>query len=852
MAHGGSGAHARIAIIGSGFGGLGAAIRLKREGIDDFVVLERADDVGGTWRDNTYPGLRLRRAVAPVLVLVRAEPGLEPQLLAASRRSRPTCGAAPATSACCRTCASATRCAARRGTRRRGAGASRPRPGRSPRTVLVLATGALSDPVDPRPPRARRVRAARAFHSARWDHDYDLRGRRVAVIGTGASAIQFVPEIQPQVARLHVFQRTPPWVLPRPDRAHRPSCERAPVPPRPRGCSGSRAGAIYLAREVMVLRLPPPAADAAGAARRPAPPASAAVADPALRAKLTPDYTLGCKRVLALQRLPAGAGPAQRRGGDASRSRRCGRAPSSRRTGRSARSTRSSSAPASSPTDPPLAPHVRGRGRAARWPRRGRGARGPTWARRSPASPTSSCCWARTPGSGHTSVVYMIEAQIEHVLGALRHMRGAASPRSSRARRRRRLRGRGRRGGCGARCGPRAAAAAGTWTPPGATPRCGPASPGASGAAPRASDPADYVAVRAHPTPPPALPAGPMSRPVPDTRRPPVARPASGSWSRAPAPRLPARVQCRLSGEPPVVADGQTLDPHVQLIRALRRRRAAPGLCEPTPEAARAGFRRESRDLHRRRGRRWAPCATSRSRARRARCACATTRRAARPAGRGRCSCTCTAAASSSATWTRTTSPAACSAATAACTCSAWTTGSRPSTRSPRRCDDTRGGAPLGAGERGGAGGRSGARRARRRQRGRQPGRGGRAARDARRGRPPAAQLLIYPATDSDTPRPSQARVRRRGTSSARRPRRVLASLPARHRRDAAPTRACRRCARPTCRGLPPGAGGHRRLRHAARRGRRLRRGAARRPGTPTRLLRVPGQGHGFIHMTGV
>jgi cation diffusion facilitator CzcD-associated flavoprotein CzcO len=160
--------------------------------------------------------------------------------------------------------------------------------------VVVMAAGALSDPVIPDLPGLDRFQG-RAFHSAQWDHAYDLRGRRVAVIGTGASAIQFIPEIQPQVARLHVFQRTPPWILPRHQRdlreGERRFFRRVPAAQR------AARGAIYLAREAMVLAFRHPRAMRMAqhvAVRH----LRKSIPDPALRNKLTPDWTMGCKRVL--------------------------------------------------------------------------------------------------------------------------------------------------------------------------------------------------------------------------------------------------------------------------------------------------------------------------------------------------------------------------------------------------------------------------------------------------------------------------------------------------------------------------------------------------------------------------
>ena len=246
----------RIAVIGSGFGGLGTAIRLKQQGVDDFVVLERAGDVGGTWRDNTYPGCACDVQSHLYSFSFAPNPGWsrrfspQPEIQRYLQRCAREFGVLPhlrfhheVSDAWWDEDAQRWRIHTTQG----------------PLTaqVLVMAAGALSDPVIPGLPGLDRFEG-RAFHSARWDHDDDLRGKRVAVIGTGASAIQFVPEIQPVVERLHVFQRTPPWILPRHQRdlaaIERGLFRRVPAAQR------VARGAIYLAREAFVLAFRNPSA----------------------------------------------------------------------------------------------------------------------------------------------------------------------------------------------------------------------------------------------------------------------------------------------------------------------------------------------------------------------------------------------------------------------------------------------------------------------------------------------------------------------------------------------------------------------------------------------------------------
>ncbi len=285
--------HLHVAIVGSGFGGLGAAIRLRQEGIDDFLVFERAGDLGGTWRDNSYPGCTCDVPSHLYSFSFAPNPGWsrsfssQPEIWAYLHQCARRFGILPRL---------------RLGHEVREAAWDDPRQrwrietsgGTWTADALVAAAGPLSEPSIPALPGLGSFEGA-AFHSARWDHDHDLTGRQVAVVGTGASAIQFVPEIQPQVGRLRVFQRTAPWVLPRRDRALS-GAERRLFRAVPATQRLARS-AIYWAREGFtatfvhprLMRLPQRLA-----LRH----LRGAVADPELRARLTPDYTLGCKRVL--------------------------------------------------------------------------------------------------------------------------------------------------------------------------------------------------------------------------------------------------------------------------------------------------------------------------------------------------------------------------------------------------------------------------------------------------------------------------------------------------------------------------------------------------------------------------
>ncbi|MGW1883344.1 flavin-containing monooxygenase [Streptomyces sp. NPDC001970] len=286
--------HVRVAVIGSGFGGLGAAVRLRREGITDFVVLERADSVGGTWRDNSYPGCACdvpshlySFSFAPNPDWPRTFSGQEHiraylEHVTDTFRLRPHIRFGHEV------------------TMMRWDGDElrweiETSGGTLTADVVVSATGPLSDPKVPEIPGLAEF-PGKVFHSARWDHDYDLRGKRVAMIGTGASAIQIVPSIQPEVGKLTLFQRTPPWVMPRMDRrvtgVERWLHRQLPL------TGTARRGLLWGIRELQVsaftkrpnqLGLIESLAKANMAK---------SVKDPALRAKLTPSYRIGCKRIL--------------------------------------------------------------------------------------------------------------------------------------------------------------------------------------------------------------------------------------------------------------------------------------------------------------------------------------------------------------------------------------------------------------------------------------------------------------------------------------------------------------------------------------------------------------------------
>lgn len=287
--------HVRVAVIGSGFGGLGAAVRLRREGVTDFVVLERADSVGGTWRDNSYPGCACdvpshlySFSFAPNPDWPRTFSGQE-HIRAYLERVADTFGLRPHI----RLGHEVTMM------RWDNDGLNWVIESANGTTivadVVVSATGPLSDPKMPDIPGLADF-PGKVFHSARWGHDYDLTGKRVAMIGTGASAIQIVPAIQPKADRLTLFQRTPPWVMPRIDRnisgAERWLHRALPF------TGAARRGLLWGIREVQVSAFTKHPGELGLVERMAKSNIARAIKDPALRAKLTPSYRIGCKRIL--------------------------------------------------------------------------------------------------------------------------------------------------------------------------------------------------------------------------------------------------------------------------------------------------------------------------------------------------------------------------------------------------------------------------------------------------------------------------------------------------------------------------------------------------------------------------
>ena len=409
--------HTDVAIIGSGFSGLGMAIRLKQAGTHDFAVLERAGEVGGTWQANTYPGCACD--VPSHLYSFSFAPNPEwtqtystqPEIWAYLRRCADEFGVRPHVRLNCAVESATWLEPERRWELETSEGTVRAR-------VLVAGMGPLTEP---RIPDVSGLDGfeGEVWHSARWNHDVDLRGKRVASIGTGASAIQYVPEIQPLVEKLHVFQRTPPWVLPHSSRpitdAERRLFRALPAAQR------LVRGGIYAGREALVLGFvkdPRLMKVLERLARRHM---ESQIDDPELLAKVTPDYTIGCKRILPSNRWYRTLGEPNvelvTEGVAEVRARSIVAADGSERevdaivfgTGFQV-------------TDIPAAHRVRGRDGLLLddlWDGSPRAHAGTTVA----GFPNLFFLLGPNTGLGHSSMVHMIESQIAHVVDALRVMR---------------------------------------------------------------------------------------------------------------------------------------------------------------------------------------------------------------------------------------------------------------------------------------------------------------------------------------------------------------------------------------------------------------------------------------------
>ena len=406
-----------LIIVGAGFSGLAMAIRADRAGFSRFAILEKADRIGGTWRDNTYPGAasdvpahlyslsfaprsgwsRLFPAQGEIQAYLEdlvAENGLGDRLRLGTTVRRASFDPAS--------------CLWRVETDR----------GLLVARVLVGAVGALHQPARPALPGLDGFAGA-CFHSAEWDHRRTLAGRRVGVIGTGASAVQIVPAIAGTAAHLTVFQRNPPWILPRHDR---PYSAGAKAFLRIGALRRLYRASLFWRRELTALlgftRVSWLTAGAEALARSHL---KAAIADPDLRRRLTPSYRLGCKRVL----LSDDFYPALGR-------------PDVSLVTEPVRAVRPGGVVTADGTEHPLdvlilATGFSPSGSYDRLDIVGRGGRTLAQAWRDGADALHGVAMTGFPnlflllgpntGLGHNSVLAMVEAQVEHVLGALAWLR---------------------------------------------------------------------------------------------------------------------------------------------------------------------------------------------------------------------------------------------------------------------------------------------------------------------------------------------------------------------------------------------------------------------------------------------
>jgi cation diffusion facilitator CzcD-associated flavoprotein CzcO len=409
--------HFPVVVVGTGFSGLAASIKLAEAGIDH-VVLERREGVGGTWWDNTYPGCRCdvpsplySFSFAPnpnwsELYSPQAE--IQGYLEAVAERF----GVLPRV----RFRTAVSDCAWDEDASIWRVETSR---GQFSCNVLVLGTGPLSEPKFPE------IEGLESFegpvlHSARWDPSVDFAAKRVAVVGTGASAIQIVPELQPVVRELHLFQRTPAWVLPHPNRRISPA-EQALYRRVPLAQKAVRFGiyALLEAASVALTRRP----DLTRFARRVAlAHLRRQVSDPAKRRLLVPSYLPGCKRLLPSNDFYPAVDQPNVEVVPSAVSRVEGSAVVA------ADGTRREVdvlvlATGFHVTDNPMMEGVSGRGGvslAKAWSENGMGAYlGSTV----PGFPNMFFLAGPNTGIGHTSLVVMIEAQVRYVMGCFGEMR---------------------------------------------------------------------------------------------------------------------------------------------------------------------------------------------------------------------------------------------------------------------------------------------------------------------------------------------------------------------------------------------------------------------------------------------
>lgn len=408
--------HTPLLIIGTGFAGIGLAMKLKRRGDDDFIIIERSDDVGGTWRDNRYPGaacdvpshlysysFKLKsdwsRVFAPATEIweyirwCARDEGILPHI-----RFNTTM-----LDASWDDDASLWRLKTSQGD--------------YTASVLVTAMGHLADEKYP-PIEGIETFSGEKFHSARWDHSADLAGKRIAVIGSGASALQIIPEMQKVASQLVVFQRSAPYVIPRPDRAYT-EAEKRRFERDPESMDALRSDLFWGMEYNYAQRrgIPKSIAEAYAVANSHR---EIQVRDPEVMKKLTPDYAIGCKRVL-ISDVYYPAMQAENVSIEASALERADGNTLISKDGNAFEVDAVVFATGFEAIEPPFAPHIHGRG-------------GQTlsdyWSQGMQALDSTTVVGfpnlfimnGPNTGLGHNSVLYVVESQIDYILGALQFM----------------------------------------------------------------------------------------------------------------------------------------------------------------------------------------------------------------------------------------------------------------------------------------------------------------------------------------------------------------------------------------------------------------------------------------------
>lgn len=409
--------HQRVIVIGAGFAGLGMGIQLKRRGEDDFLILERSDDVGGTWRDNTYPGAACDVPSHLYSFSFRPNPDWSRMYPPGSEIQRYM-----------RDCAEqeglmphlhlSTTMEDASWDDDRGIWSVRTNRGVFTADYLVTGTGHLADEHLPEVPGLDGF-TGHTFHSARWDHSVDLTGLRVGVVGTGASAIQVIPEMAKIASELVVFQRTPAYVIPRAERDFTDG-ERRLFRRDPQAIRDLRSELFWGGENNYAQRRGIPQFLEAAKAQA-LNHLEAQVADPELREKLTPHYEPGCKRVLISNTYY----PALTARGSTVEDSALSRMDGGRAVAASGAEYELDAivfATGFEATEPPFAEVVHGRGGlnlSEHW-QRGMQAFDSVAVN---GFPNMFIINGPNTSLGHNSIVYIIEAQVEYILGALDYAR---------------------------------------------------------------------------------------------------------------------------------------------------------------------------------------------------------------------------------------------------------------------------------------------------------------------------------------------------------------------------------------------------------------------------------------------